>query len=138
MATWVISFVRGKGFLLWLFLWGSLFGALWVRGVEAGFVSRFSLSASEEYNDNVFFTKSKQEDFITSFTPALSFAYAPPNQPDSTFTADLTTSAQLFAHDPKRNNFGDVVNIDTNYLYAYSPRLSFKFRDNIRRIGAAW
>ena len=61
--------------------WAAVFAfialALSVELTEAHFASRFSLSAGEEYNDNVFFTQKKSHDFVTVITPALHFLIRP-------------------------------------------------------------
>jgi len=102
---------------------------------HARFASRFSLSATEEYNDNIFFSKEKDHDFLTSFTPALTFLYAPPGQRDFPLTASISSAVQIFARNSDRNNLGEVISFDAGYSYRYSPRLSFKINETLRRIG---
>ncbi len=102
---------------------------------HARFASRFSLSATEEYNDNIFFSKEKDHDFVTSITPTLTFLYAPPGQKDFPLTASISSAVQIFARNSDRNNIGKVISFDAGYSYRYSPRLSFEINETLRRIG---
>ena len=112
-----------------------LLSLILATNAEARFASRFSLSATEEYSDNIFFSKDKDHDFLTSFTPALTFLYAPPGQRDFPLTASISSTVQIFARNSDQNNFGDNILIDAGYTYRYSPRLSFDIKENLRRIG---
>ena len=112
-----------------------LLALILAKNAEARFASRFSLSATEEYNDNIFFTKEKDQDFVTSITPTLTFLYAPPGQKDFPFRASIGSALQVFARNSDQNNFGDNTFIDAGYTYRYSPRLSFEINETLRRIG---
>ena len=46
---------------------------------QAQFAARFSLTVAEEYNDNIFFTKQREHDFITNITPTFTLIYQPPS-----------------------------------------------------------
>jgi hypothetical protein len=109
--------------------------ALPAEGLGA-FASQFSLGVAEEYNDNIFFTKKKDHDFITFFTPSLSFFYAPPGEVAQTGRLTITSSGQLYARHSEENNFGDNISVNGLYAYRYSPRLSFNLSDTLRRQGA--
>ena len=102
---------------------------------HAGFASRFSFSLGEEYNDNIFFSKDKDHDFLTSFTPTLTFLYSPPGQKDFPFRASIGSTLQIFARNSDQNNFGDNAFIDAGYTYRYSPRLSFELSETLRIVG---
>ena len=112
-----------------------LLALILAKNAEARFASRFSLSATEEYNDNIFFTKEKDQDFVTSITPTLTFLYAPPGQKDFPFRASIGSALQVFARNSDRNNLGEVISFDAGYSYRYSPRLSFELTETLRRIG---
>ena len=106
-----------------------------LRDAEAGFASRFSLSLREEYNDNIFFEKDKEADFITFISPTFSLFYAPPNQAVPIFRADLTFDGQIFARHSEASNFGDNIRFNTAYTHFYSPRLTFYVSDALSSVG---
>ncbi len=122
-----------KHFFWFLLLF--LLSLILATNAEARFASRFSLSATEEYNDNIFFSKEKDYDFVTSITPTLTFLYAPPGQKDFPFRASIGSALQIFARNSDQNNFGDNTFIDAGYTYRYSPRLSFELNETLRRVG---
>jgi hypothetical protein len=105
----------------------------------AGFAGGFSLSVGEEYNDNIFFSNQKnkkdEHDFITHLVPTFSLFYVPPLEISPTFTANLSPSGQIFAHHSDLDNFGDNVSFNTDYIYRYSPRLTFHVGDGLSRTG---
>jgi len=105
------------------------------KDTHAGFVSRFSLSLGEEYNDNIFFSERKNHDFITSLSPTLTFLYAPPGQKDFPFRASIGSALQKYVRNSDQDNFGDNTFIDAGYTYRYSPRLSFELNETLRRVG---
>ena len=107
-----------------------LTGASW-----AAVASQFSLTVGEEYNDNIFFTRPKDGDFITYFAPTLSLLYAPAGQTKPTFTADFTPIGQVFALHNRETNFADNLRFNTAYTYNYSPRLIFQAANTLRRLG---
>jgi hypothetical protein len=106
-----------------------------VRDAEAQFSSRFSLSVGEEYNDNIFFSRSKEHDFITYITPTLSLFYTPPGGTSATFTANISPSGEIFARHGDLNSFGKNLSSDAGYTYLYSPRLTFHLSDTLERLG---
>jgi len=112
-----------------------LFALLLVKHAEAQSLGRFSLSISEEYNDNIFFSQSKDSDFITSITPAWSLLYVPPGRETHTFTANIIAPLQIFADNSDLNNFADNASINGSFQYQYSPRLGFQISDTFRRVG---
>ncbi len=75
------------------------------RRVLGCFATQFSMTTGEEYNDNIFFSKSREHDFITFFTPTLTLLYAPEGQVAPTLTANISPSYQLFARNSDLNNF---------------------------------
>lgn len=101
----------------------------------AAFASQFSITVGEEYNDNIFFTRPKDGDFITYFAPTLSLLYAPTGQTVPTFTADFTPIGQVFAIHNRETNFADNLRFKTAYTYNYSPRLIFQAANTLRRLG---
>jgi len=112
-----------------------LFALLLVKHAEAQSTGGFSLSVSEEYNDNIFFSESKDSDFITSITPAWSILYVLPGRETHTFTANISAPLQIFADNSDLNNFADNASINGSFQYQYSPRLSFQILDEFRRVG---
>ncbi len=99
---------------------------------DAGFASRLSLTLGEEYNDNIFFEKKKEFDFITSISPKLSLLYAPVGQTTPVFNADLTVVGQIFARHSEESNFGDNIGFNSGYTYNHSPRLTIFAGDSLR------
>ena len=104
---------------------------------EARFASQFSLSAGEQYTDNVFFSEPKQYDFITVITPTLGLIYQPSSTSASKFTADLNVPAEIFARHSALNNIGDQLSLRSRLDYPYSRRLSFELTDCLGRLGKA-
>ena len=77
-------------------MWGEIVGGLLVlislvlpANSWAAFASQFSFGVGEEYNDNIFFSKQKDHDFISTFLPTLSFFYAPAGQIEPTGTLSI-------------------------------------------------
>jgi len=112
-----------------LFLAFSFPSSLW-----AAFASQFSFSTGEEYNDNIFFSKNREHDFITFFIPSLTLLYAPEGQVTPTLGAEISPSYQVYARNSNLNNF-DNVSAKAGYIYNYSPRLSFTLSDIFNRQG---
>ena len=102
--------------------------------VWAGFASQFSLLTAEEYNDNIFFSKNKEHDFITIFSPTLTLLYAPEGQVVPTLSAEISPSYQIYARNSNLNNF-DNVSVRGGYTYQYSPVLTFYLGDFFQRLG---
>jgi hypothetical protein len=110
---------------------------LFTAPARAQFLSQFSLSASEEYNDNIFFAKKREHDWITSFTPSVSLLYAPGFTSTPTFSADLRVPGQIFGRHPQENNFADNIFFNTKYTDYYSQALTFYAQDSLIRTGSA-
>ena len=101
----------------------------------AAFATQFSMTTGEEYNDNIFFSKSREHDFITFFTPTLTLLYAPEGQTAPTLTANISPTYQIYARNSDLNNF-DNVSASGVYTYQYSPRLNFNLSDSVQRLGS--
>ena len=122
--------------------WGEVVGGLVVlislvlpTSSWAAFASQFSLGVGEEYNDNIFFSKQKDHDFISTLVPTLSFFYAPAGQIEPTATLSIAPMGELYARHSELNNFGKNFLVQGAYAYRYSPQLSFDFADNFQRQG---
>ena len=102
----------------------------------AAFASQFSLGVGEEYNDNIFFSKQKDHDFISTLSPTLSFFYAPAGQIEPTGTLSIAPTGELYARHSELNNFGKNFLVQGAYAYRYSPQLSFNFADDFQRQGS--
>jgi hypothetical protein len=118
--------------ILHLFLLVDVFLA---ADAHAQFSSRFSLTVGEEYNDNIFFEKNKEHDFITNITPTFTFLYEPPVTGASAFTLSIAPTGQIFARHSELNNFGRNLSVNSGFTYPYSPRLSFHFADTLQLRG---
>ena len=125
-------------------IWGecailALFGTFLLRPGEAwaALASQFSLSVGEQYSDNIFFSKNKESDFVTVFTPTLSLFYAPVGQAAPTLNFNISPSAHVYARHGELNSFGfdDNAAINGGYTYQYSPRLTFNFSERFQRQG---
>jgi hypothetical protein len=110
--------------------------SLWLPSpVWAAFASQFSLSVGEQYNDNIFFAKKKEHDFITIITPTLHLYYAPTGQAEPTLNLNISPSGQIYARHSELNDFGDNASVNGGYTYQYSPRLTFNLSDTFQRQG---
>ena len=105
--------------------------------VWAALASQFSFSVGEQYSDNIFFSKNKQSDFVTVFTPTLSLYYAPTGVAEPTFNLNISPSGRIYADHRELNSFGftDGGSIGGGYSYQYSPRLTFNFSESLRHQG---
>src|SRR5690348_18289375 len=112
-----------------LFLAFSFPSSLW-----AAFASQFSFTTGEEYNDNIFFSKDREHDFITFFTPTLTLLYAPEGQVAPTLNVNVSPRYEIYARHSDLNNFDNIA-ANAGYSYLYSPRLSFNFSDTFQRQG---
>jgi len=121
--------------LLCVFLCVVVFSLGLGHRAEAGFLSQFSLSLGEEYNDNIFFDTRGTSDFITYIAPSLSLSYVPSGEKAPVFTAGISAPLQIFAKNNDLSNFADNAAINGSFQYQYSPRLSFEIRDEFRRVG---
>ncbi len=124
------------GRVIFLLLLCLVFGVAFTHQAEAGVVSGLSIALTEEFNDNIFFTEDeKSSDFITSIIPTFRFLYAPPASEVPTFKASFSSPIQIFVNNSELNNWGDNVRFNADYLYQYSPRLSFKLTNVLQRVG---
>jgi hypothetical protein len=101
----------------------------------AAVASQFSLSVGEQYNDNIFFSRKKEHDFVTIITPTLSLYYAPTGQAAPTLNLNISPSGQVYARHSELNSFGDELSANGGYTYHYSPRLTFTLSDRLQRQG---
>src|SRR6266545_4070389 len=110
--------------------------SLWLPSpVWAAFASQLSLLLGEEYNDNIFFTKKKEHDFVTIITPTLHLYYAPTGQAAPTLNLNISPSGHIYARHSELSGFGDNSAINGGYTYFYSPRLTFSLSDSFTRQG---
>jgi hypothetical protein len=123
-------------------IWGESVGGLVIlislvlpTSSWAAFASQFSFGVGEEYNDNIFFSKQKDHDFISTLLPTLSFFYAPAGQIEPTATLSIGATGELYARHSELNNFGKNISVQGSYAYRYSPQLSFDFAENFQRQG---
>ena len=136
-----MGFIKNRSRILsslsqWVTAIGITLGVFFQASEGYGaFASRFSLSAGEGYDDNIFFRKAKEHDFITTITPTLSLFYAPPAQTVPTLNLNIGTSGQVFANHSELNNIGDNVSVNGGYTYRYSPRLNFHISESFQRFG---
>src|SRR5262245_24137518 len=105
------------------------------RDAWAAFASQFSLSVGEQYSDNIFFSKNKESDFVTIFTPTLSFYYAPIGEVAPTLGLSISPSGHVYARHGELSNFGEDTTIGGGYTYQYSPRLTLNFSESFQRQG---
>ncbi|GEM_PF-3595983 len=79
---------------------------------HAAVIVNSSLSVSESYNDNIFFTdQNKVDDFVTIVSPALSVAYA---GKDLTLSIGYRGRAFFYAENTAQNDFFHALSIDLN------------------------
>jgi hypothetical protein len=102
---------------------------------EARFAIKFSPTLGELYTDNIFYTKDKESDFVTTITPTLSILYAPEGQTAPVLNLNISPSGLIFARHGELNNFGDNWGVNGGYTYQYSPQLSFSVSDVLGRQG---
>lgn len=105
--------------------------------VWAAFASQFSFSVGEEYNDNIFFEKKKEHDFVTVITPTLHLYYAPTGQGAPTANLNISPAGLIYARHSDLNDFGfsDTSAVTGGYTYFYSPRLTFNFSESFQSQG---
>ena len=113
----------------------ALISLLYCDLAEAAFASKVSFTAGELYTDNLFFTKKKEHDFITTLTPTLSLLYAPAGQNIPSLNLNISPAGTIFARHSDLNNFGDNWALDGGYSYPYSPKLNFHVSDVMSRQG---
>jgi hypothetical protein len=132
-----MGFIRSRSRIWgeWILLVGVVFSLACPANGWAAFASQFSLLAGEQYSDNIFFSKSKEHDFVTIFTPTLTLLYAPQGEVAPTLDLDISASGEIYARHSDLNNFGDNISVRGGYTYRYSPRLDFHLSDTFRRQG---
>jgi hypothetical protein len=103
----------------------------------AAFASQFSFSVGEQYNDNIFFEKKKEHDFVTVITPTLHLYYAPTGQGAPTANLNISPTGLIYARHSDLNDFGftDTSAVTGGYTFFYSPRLTFNFSESFQRQG---
>src|SRR5215475_12508565 len=119
----------------WLLLIGGVACVLSTSHAEARFAIKFSSTLGELYTDNIFYTRDKEADFVTTITPTLSILYAPEGQTDSILNFNIWSSGVIFARHSELNNFGDNWGLNGGYTYQYSPQLNFYVSDVLGRQG---
>ena len=119
----------------WLLLVSSFVCWLSADRAEAKFAISFSPTLGELYTDNIFYTKNKEHDFVTTITPTLSILYAPEGQIAPILNLNISPSGVIFARHSELNNFGDNWGLNGAYTYQYSPDLSFTVSDVLGRQG---
>ena len=102
---------------------------------NAAFAIKSSFTLGELYTDNIFFTKNKEHDFVTTIIPTLSLLYAPAGEIAPTLNVNISPGGAIFARHSELNNFGDNWGANAGYTYQYSPRLSFNVSDALGRQG---
>jgi hypothetical protein len=129
--------IRNRSRILgsWLLLISGFVCLLSANRTEARFAIQVSPTLGELYTDNIFYTKNKDHDFVTTITPTLSILYAPEGQTIPTLNLNISPSAVIFARHSELNNFGDNWGLNGGYTYQYSPYLSFSVSDVLGRQG---
>jgi hypothetical protein len=120
----------------WLLLVSGVASYLFSANLaEARFAISFSPTLGELYTDNIFYTRDKEHDFVTTITPTVSILYAPEGQTVPILNLNISPSAAIFARHSELNNFGDNVGLNGGYTYQYSPQLNFHVSDVLGRQG---
>ena len=114
---------------------GLVVGVFLATKAEAQFAAQFSLAVGEEFNDNIFFTKQREHDFITRITPTLSFRFQPTTAPAHVLNFDFSPEGEIFARNRDLNNFGENLTLNAVHNYDYSPRLTLRLSDSLQRWG---
>ena len=96
---------------------------------DAAFATKFSFTAGELYTDNLFFTKKKESDFVTTLTPTFTFLYAPAGMNIPALNLNISPGGAIFARHSELNNFGDNWDVNGGYTWSYSPRLTIYTSD---------
>ena len=126
---------RSKIWSSWLFPISSIVYLFFANLAEARFAIKFSPTLGELYTDNIFYTKNKEADFVTTITPTVSILYAPEGQTEPLLNLNISPSALIFARHSELNNFGDNWGLNGGYTYQYSPQLNFHVSDVLGRQG---
>src|SRR5215471_5398822 len=119
----------------WILCVIAIVGLIPTNTAEAAFAIKSAFTLGELYTDNIFFTKDKEHDFVTTITPTFTILYAPAGEIAPTLNLNISPSAAIFALHPELNNFGQNLNLNGGYTYEYSPRLSFNVSDVLGRQG---
>ena len=119
----------------WLLLVCGVLYLFSANHAEATFALKFSPTLGELYTDNLFYTKNKEGDFVTTITPSVSILYAPEGQTAPNLNLNIWSSGLIFARHSEQNNFGDNWGLNGGYTYQYSPQLTFFASDALARQG---
>ena len=119
----------------WLLLVSGCVYLASANHAEAAFAIKLSPTLGELYTDNIFYTKNKEADFVTTITPTLSILYASEGQTEPTLNFNIWSSGLIFARHSDLNNFGDNWGLNGGYSYQYSPLLNFYVSDVLGRQG---
>ena len=126
---------RSRIWASWLLLVVGTVYLVSANRAEARFAIKFSPTLGELYTDNIFYTRDKEHDFVTTITPTMSILYAPEGQTVPVLNLNIGPSGFLVPCDNELNNFGDNWGLDGGYTYQYSPQLSFSVSDVLGRQG---
>jgi hypothetical protein len=120
----------------WLLLVSGVASYLFSANLaEARFAIKFTPTLGELYTDNIFYTRDKEHDFVTTITPTVSILYAPEGQTEPNLNLNIWSSGVVFARHSELNNFGDNWGLNGGYTYQYSPQLTFFVSDVLGRQG---
>ncbi len=126
---------RSRIWVSWLLLIVGIAYLTSAKRAEARFAISLSPTLGELYTDNIFYTRNKEHDFVTTITPTLSILYAPEGQIAPILNLNISPSGSIFARHSELNNFGDNWGVNGAYTYQYSPLLSFYVSDVLGRQG---
>src|SRR4029079_56978 len=102
---------------------------------DAAFATKFSFTAGELYTDNLFFTKDKESDFVTTLTPTFTILWAPSGMNIPALNLNISPAGAIFARHSELNNFGENWNLNGVYTWSYSQRLTIDTSDVLSRQG---
>jgi hypothetical protein len=119
----------------WLLLVGGVVYLFSANLAEARFAISLAPTLGELYTDNIFYTRNKEADFVTTITPTLSILYAPEGQTVPILNLSISPSGLIFARHSELTNFGDNWAANGAYTYQYSPLLNFHVSDVLGRQG---
>lgn len=105
-----------------------------IEDAQARFNSSADVATGMEYNDNIFFEPDGTDDFVFFINPTLRALYEPELGPH-TFSGAISSPLQVFTQNTSETNFGDNILFNMKYDYKPSPRLSFVFQNDFRRVG---
>src|SRR5215467_9242990 len=119
----------------WLLLVTGVVYLFPANHADAAFAVKLSPTLGELYTDNIFYTKDKEGDFVTTIIPTLSILYASEGQTSPNLNFNIWSSGLIFARHSELNNFGDNWGLNGGYTYQYSPQLTFSVSDVLGRQG---